>query len=339
PVVVEAHALADVARGADQSLDRRILALGLQLVDAGRRHAVLFGFDQAEQRPLDDVVELPVAAPHQRAERLLGDRLGEDHVVVLVRRLQPRRRQPRDVGREHVAAAREERLLDLLQLVDHHRTERHLLGAEVVAQVQLGGRARLHADRRAVELRRALDVGRLLHHEALAVVEDRAGEHRAERRVAARGPGGVARQDVDFARLQHREAVLRVGGHELDLVRVAQDDRRDGAAEVDVDAGPLALAVRRREADQAGIDAATQRTSLFDRVQRRAGRRDGRREQRAGRQQGGDAGYRHVGSPFVSITGVYAQGATRLKAALAGYGKARGPGVSRVFPVSVPWFS
>ena len=53
----------------------------------------------------------------------------------------------------------------------------------------------------------------------------------------------VARQHVDLARLQRGEALLRGERHELDLVGVAEDRRGDGAAEVDVEARPLALAV------------------------------------------------------------------------------------------------
>ena len=42
-------------------------------------------------------------------------------------------------------------------------------------------------------------------------------------------------------------------------------------ADVDVESGPVALAVRRREARQARVDAADELTPLLDRVERLAG--------------------------------------------------------------------
>jgi hypothetical protein len=81
----------------------------------------------------------------------------------------------------------------------------------------------------------------------LAVVIRRVREVQAERGVARQRPGRVARQDVDLARLQRREALLRVQRNPLDLVAVPDDRRGDRAADVDVQAGPVALAVGGRE--------------------------------------------------------------------------------------------
>ena len=151
--------------------------------------------------------------------------------------------EARGVGGVDVAAAGEEGGADLVDLLDHHRLEGHLVGAEVVGEVELGGGAGLHADRGAVQLLGALHAELLRHHEALAVVVVDAGEVEAERGVARQRPGRVARQDVDLARLQRGEALLRGERHVLDLLGVAEDRRGDGAADVDVEAGPLALAV------------------------------------------------------------------------------------------------
>ena len=146
--------------------------------------------------------------------------------------------------------------------------ELHLVGAEIVGEVQLGGGALLHADRGVAELERRIHLQRLAHHEALAVVVVDAGEVQAERGVARRGPGGVAGQHVDLARLQRGEAVLRGQRHELDLGRIVEDRRRQRLAEIDVEAGPAALRVRQAEAGERAVRAAVERAPLLDRVER-----------------------------------------------------------------------
>ncbi len=97
----------------------------------------------------------------------------------------------------------------------------------------------------------ALHAELLVHHEALAVVVVDAREVEAERGVAGQRVGRGADQEVDLARLERGEALLGGGRHELDLVGIAEDRGGDGAADIDVDAGPLALAVGRREARDA----------------------------------------------------------------------------------------
>ena len=218
---------------------------------------MLLGLDHREQRPLDDVEPLVVAVAHHRPERLLRDDLGQDHVVGRVLGARPaHRHEARHVGGVDVAAAGEVGVGHLLELLDHHRLERHVVGAEVVGQVELGGGAGLHADGGAVELLGAFHVQLLRHHEALAVVVVHAGEIEAEAGVARQRPGGVARQDVDLARLQRGEALLRGERREAHLRRVAEHGGRDGAADVDVEPLPLALRIGLREAGQAGVDAA-----------------------------------------------------------------------------------
>ena len=70
-------------------------------------------------------------------------------------------------------------------------------------------------------------------------------------------------KDVDFARLQGREAVLRGERDEADLGRVVEDRRRHGPAEIDVEAGPVALGVRQAEAGKAGVRAAGKKPFCF----------------------------------------------------------------------------
>src|SRR5258705_174938 len=54
-------------------------------------------------------------------------------------------------------------------------------------------------------------------------------EIETQRGVARQRPRRGARQDVDFARLHLLEALLGAGRHVLDLLRIAQDRRGDGA--------------------------------------------------------------------------------------------------------------
>jgi hypothetical protein len=80
------------------------------------------------------------------------------------------------------------------------------------------------------------------HHEALAVVVDDRGEVHALAGIALQRPGGLARQDVDLARLQCREALRRRQRRDAHLHAVAEHGGRDRAAHVDVEAAPYALA-------------------------------------------------------------------------------------------------
>ena len=74
-------------------------------------------------------------------------------------------------------------------------------------------------------------------------------------------------QHVDFARLQGGEAVLGRQRHELDLVGVVEDGGGDGAADVDVEAGPFALRVGQAEAGQRAVGAAIEDAAVLHRLQ------------------------------------------------------------------------
>src|SRR6185503_5302054 len=127
----------------------------------------------------------------------------------------------------------------------------------------------LHAHRGAVELPRALHVELSVDHEALSVVVVHADEIEAEARVAREGPGGVAREYIDLARLDRGEALLRGERRVAHLARVAEHRRSHRAAEVDVDAAPYARRVGKRESREAGIDAALHEALAAHVVERR----------------------------------------------------------------------
>ena len=148
-----------------------------------------------------------------------------------------------------------------------------MIGAEEVREIELAGRALLHADRRVVELERRAHLERFAHHEALAVIVSDGRKIEPERGIARQGPGGVARQHIDLAGLQSREAVLRRQRHVLDLARIVENFGRDGAAEIDVDTGPIALRIGQAKSRERTIAAADQLAALLDRCERfRAGR-------------------------------------------------------------------
>ncbi len=147
-----------------------------------------------------------------------------------------------------------------------------MVGAEIIGEVELAGCALLHAHGGVVELERRADFEGPAHHEALAVVERDGGEIEPERGVARQGPGGVARQHVDLAGLQRGETILRRQRHELDFGRIVENRRRDGAAEIDVEAGPIALRIGQAETRQRTVSAADQLAAFLDRRKRiRAG--------------------------------------------------------------------
>ncbi len=148
-----------------------------------------------------------------------------------------------------------------------------MVGAEIVGEVELAGCALLHAHRGVVELERRADLERFAHHEALAIVKRDRRKIEPKRGIARQRPGGVARQHVDLAGLQRREAILRRQRHVFDLGRVVENRRRDGAAKIDVEAGPIALRIGQAEARQRTVAAADQLTAILDRRERfRAGR-------------------------------------------------------------------
>ena len=213
------------------------------------------GVQQREVGPLDDVEPLVVALAHGRSERLLGDDLGQHDMVVRRGQRQADAVEARLVGGVDVAAAGVIGGVDLFELFEDDRVVLHLVRLEIVGEVELGRGAALHADGGARKLQRGIDARQLLgvDHEALAVIVGDADEVQAERRIAVDGPGGVARQDIDFARLQRGETLLGAERRELDLGAVAEDGGRDRAAEIHIDALPVTLVVRRREAGQTGV--------------------------------------------------------------------------------------
>ena len=254
---------------------------------------------------------------HHRAQGLLGDDGGQDHVIVgdLEHRLLGR--QARGVRGPDVAAAGLVRRPDLVRTFHHHRGVAHVVGAEEITQVELGGGARDDADAGAIEVEPGLHAQVLTHHEALTVVVIHAGELEAQLDVAVEGPGRGPGQHVDLARLELRKAGLGGAGDELDRLGIAEDTGGYGAADVDIEAVPLPLVVRALEPGQTGADAAQQVTPGLDVVERPGHR--GRGDQCHRGSGGKCAGNSHIKNPpcLFLIIASYTALSARLRQARA----------------------
>ena len=226
------------------------------LADILGRHAEFFGGDQRVIGPLRDVEPLFVALANSRSERLLGDDLRENDVVVRIIEGQADRVEARLVGRIDVATAGVIRGVDFLKSLEHDRVVGHVVGIEIIGQIELGRRAGLNANRRAGKLKRGSDFQFAADHEALAVIIGDADEVETERGVAVHRPGRVARQDIDLAGLKRGETFDGGQGRIANGFRIVKDRCRHGAAKIDIEAGPGARVVGVGEAGKTGADAA-----------------------------------------------------------------------------------
>src|SRR5690606_23214259 len=212
----------------------RVLGGYSGIIDVGRGHAQFFGVEHGEQGPSHDVETLFVALANGQTVRHLGDDFRKYHVVVRVGQLDALRVQLRLVGGQHVATTGFDRLGALVGGIVGDGGVLHAIGTEVVGEVQFGGGTGLDADGGAVQFLGAGNPQLLVHQEALTVVVGHAGEVQAQCRIARAGPGGVARQDVDFAGLQRGEALLGGQRAVLALAGVTEDRGCNSAADVDV---------------------------------------------------------------------------------------------------------
>ena len=129
-------------------------------------------------------------------------------MVIGVRQHRAARDQAGLVGGHRVAAPLGIRAKGAVGILERSRRVLNAARGHLVGQVQLGRRALLHADRRAVQIFQLGNVGVLGHHDALAVIERGSDEVAAVVGVARQRPGGVADEHVDLAALQGRETLL-----------------------------------------------------------------------------------------------------------------------------------
>ena len=90
----------------------------------------------------------------------------------------------------------------------------------------------------------------------IPVVQQRGRELHLKQRLARERPGGVAEQQVHAVRQQGGKALRCAQRHEFHALHIAEDCSRHRAAEIDVEAGPVALVVADRAARQGLVDAA-----------------------------------------------------------------------------------
>ena len=218
--------------------------------------------------PLHDVEPLIVAVTNGRTKRLLGNDLRQHDMIVGVGQAQPLACETRSVRRIGIAAARVVSFQRFVSGRKRDGLELHLVGAEVVREVELRRRALLYTHGGVIELQRRIHLQRLANQKALAVEVVDAGEIQTERRITRRGPGGISSEHVDIAGLQRREAVPRGQRHKLDLVRVIEDCSGKGTTEIDIEAGPAPLRIWRTETCKRTVRAAIQNAALLDRGKR-----------------------------------------------------------------------
>ena len=279
PGFVEPQRFAEPRGHAEQALDRGIVA-GAHVLDIGARYPAFLRLDERGHDPAHHVRPFVVAVPGGRRQRLLGDAIGEDRIVVRVAGDGARRREARGVAGERIAAPREKRAPELVETLEHHRLERNPVAPEEVREIELGRRAGLHAHARAVELHRRCHAQFGGHKERLAVIEDDRTEIETHRSVARERDGGVAAEHIHLARLQGDETLLgaeRTVGHG---VGVAEHRGGDGAADIDIEARPVPLRVREGKARQPGAHSTGKVAAGLHRVQCVARLRRARRQKR-----------------------------------------------------------
>ena len=233
----------------------------------------LFCVDHRVDRPPDDLYPAEIVRHDSRSVRSAGNQPGQDEVIGGIGGTRAQRRERRLILAERITASSKVRVGGLLEPLDDDRREGQLVLAEIVGDVDLVGRSRLHANRRAVEVLDRLHIGRLADDEGRAVVPVDRGELDAELDVALKRDRRDARQDVYLAGLKRGEPLRRSERREPDLARVAEHRGRDRAAHVDVEAPPLALRIRRREPGDAGGHAALHEVLAAHGVERRRGGR------------------------------------------------------------------
>src|SRR5262249_40115649 len=137
-----------------------------------------------------------------------------------------------------------------------------IVGAAVIAERHLMGRALRDADGCAVEALQILHAGVLTDHKPLAVIEIDWSLAQAERYAPQIGLRGIAVEHVDLARLQGGKAILRGQRYVAHLVGITEDACSQGPAIIDVEPLEIALRIRCREAGESGAHAAYQRAAL-----------------------------------------------------------------------------
>ena len=157
--------------------------------------------------------------------------------------MQPHAGELRGIRRVRATAAGKEGFLGLGSRVDHQRLHGPVFRREIGLQVAPVRRSLRHADGCILEVSKGFDTHSVRDQEPLAVVEKDPRKLDFQHHLTSEGPGGVAQQQVDPARLQRGEAGRGDQRHELDLVRITQDRRRHRAAEVHVESTPMFVGI------------------------------------------------------------------------------------------------
>src|SRR5262249_58246207 len=101
-------------------------------------YAGLLGIEHGLERPVGEVEAVVVAMARQRPQRFLGNDLGQNDVVVGIGELELFRVELRVVGRKHVAPAGFVGFYGLVRGAERDDFVLHVVGAEVVGEIELG---------------------------------------------------------------------------------------------------------------------------------------------------------------------------------------------------------
>lgn len=195
----------------------------LELIHILRGNAKLLSGKGGEHRPLHDVEPLIITLAHHRTKRLLRQRHIENDVIIGIGQHRPARHKTGLVGGHRITALFGIGGEGAIGILKHGGGVRQIAGCHLIRQVQLGRRALLHTDRRAVQVFELRDIRGFWRHDTLTVVERGRNKIGAVVGVAGERPRRIADKHINLAALQRGEALL--GGQRpiLDFVDIIED--------------------------------------------------------------------------------------------------------------------
>src|SRR5262249_5409956 len=147
--------------------------------------------------------------------------------------------------------------------------------AEIVGEIEFGRRSRLHTYFRAVEVERGFLVHGPANEESLAIVIVSSRKVQPKFDLTRHCPRSVAREDINAARSKRVKSTISVERCVIDLARVIKNRGRNGTAQFDIKAAPVAVLVAGREAIKSFADAAIQCAAILYRLEHLCIRRCG----------------------------------------------------------------
>ena len=176
---------------------------GFQLfIHIGFGYAQLFGCDARKVHPFNNIKPLVIAMANGGRQWLFGNDFGQNDMVTHVRQLEPFRIKSGDICGEAVAPPGLIGFDRLFACGKRHHFQLHFVGAKIVGKVQLCCGTLIDTYRCTGQIQCRFGGEALFHHEALAIIVGNGSKVKAKGCVARRGPGNIARKNINFARLK-----------------------------------------------------------------------------------------------------------------------------------------